>query len=557
MQQDGTYSCGPCCPAGDEVLTGDYLNATGKLHCQCPKANQYTVKSGSQTLCKTYLTCPYYAFNVVDQGVAAGGTGSLYTYSGPPLNPSFSSCLQQQRAVADSICGKFAGVGFYDDCVAIYFGVPPNTDTALEDYYWQMHQQYQFNTVTQVEIRGGAPTPVGGVVYLNSACQQVAGVPPAASVCNAGSFGWMESPISLLWTNDGDVDSQITLTRFAVDPNKNGQYFLWKGSSKAPLLVYDPDHNGKINDGTQLFGNWTFGGKRTASLGAGVGPSLWRDGFEALASLDADGDGKIDNAELKPLALWFDDNQNGIAEPGEVIPVADLGVTAIYYQPDRRDPITKSLIVSRGFERTDGGIVRTGAAVDWYSDGAATKEELIAKHLAHASLCGADESNGNPGQLSDMRDSKLDKSSFGPKAEQGEALAASTPKGPSITGMWRWSADQDQNFADASQAPQGYFTIAEDGKGGIAGHSYVQMTFPDTIADANSMLTVSAFKGERKTGHDQDAIHFVLEIPNSTIVTSDAHILEEGKLLEGSSEATVKYEGKPITIKYKWTAKRQ
>jgi hypothetical protein len=547
MNADGSYTCQACCPPGDLVLAGDYLNSSGQLQCQCPKAGQVAVVSGAKTVCKTRVSCPYYAFHVVEQSqtnhvISASytQTGSLYTYSGPPLDPSFSACLRQQLAIANSKCSSSL---FLDDCIASYFGAVDG----------QFGSQYHFNIVTQAD----GLMATGGVVYLNSSCQQVQGSPPAASACNAGSFGWIISPVSLLWTNDEDVDSQITLTAFAVDPNKPGQYFLWKGSSKAPLLVYDPEHKGQIKDGTQLFGNWTFGGKRTASLGMAVAPSLWRDGFEALATLDADGDGKIANAELEPLALWFDKNQNGIAEPGEVIPVADLGVTAIYFKPDRRDPITKSLIVSRGFERTERGIVRTGSAVDWYSDGAPTKEELIAKHLSHASLCGAVEANGDLAKLGSMDDPKLDRSPSKSKAEQSEALAASRRKRPSITGLWRWTADQDQNLPDANQLPQGYFTIADDGKGGIAGHSYVQMSFPDTIADPKSMLTVFAFKGERKAVHNQELIHFAGEIPYSTRMTSDAHILDGGKIMEGSSAATVKYEGKPITITYKWTAEKE
>jgi hypothetical protein len=128
---------------------------------------------------------------------------------------------------------------------------------------------------------------------------------------------------------------------------------------------------------------------------------------------------------------------------------------------------------------------------------------------------------------------------------------------PSITGLWRWSVEEDPNFPNPAQAPQGYFSFSEDGKGGISGHSYVQLTFPDTIVDAKSMLSVSAFKGERKITGGQDSINFVLKISNSTTIASEARIVEGGKVLEGSSAATVKYEDKPITINYRWKATRE
>ena len=368
-----------------------------------------------------------------------------------------------------------------------------------------------------------------------------------------GPLSWIISPVSLLWSDEEDVDSHVTLTQFAVDPTKRGRYFLWKGSRKAPLLVYDPDHKGQITDGTQLFGNWTFGGKRTASLDGGTAPSTWRDGFEALATLDADGDGKISGPELEPLALWFDKNQNGVAEPGEVIPLTDLGVTALYYKPDRRDPITRSLIVTRGFERRDGRGVRTGAAVDWYSDSAMTREELLAKHLAHAALCGADPSKKTKGVFP-SRDFDLNPITPLALPARPNAVTATGQKTPSIAGLWRWSVDEGLDSAKAS--PQGYFTIAEDGKGGIAGHSYVQVTFPNAVADATSMLSVSAFHGTRTATDGEDSVHFVIEIPNGTEVTNEARVLQSGQLLEGSSEATVNYEGKPISIRYRWKANK-
>src|SRR5690606_41632977 len=57
----------------------------------------------------------------------------------------------------------------------------------------------------------------------------------------------------------------------------------------------------------------------------------------ALGTLDADGDGQISGEELKPLALWFDENRDGVSQAGEVRPVVEAGVTALFYQPDRRE----------------------------------------------------------------------------------------------------------------------------------------------------------------------------------------------------------------------------
>lgn len=85
---------------------------------------------------------------------------------------------------------------------------------------------------------------------------------------------------------------------------------------KAGWLVYDANDSGKITSGRQMFGSVTFW-------------LFWRNGYEALASLDDNQDGWIDGAELEHLKIWRDENSNGVSEPGEVLPVAEWGITAI------------------------------------------------------------------------------------------------------------------------------------------------------------------------------------------------------------------------------------
>ena len=82
------------------------------------------------------------------------------------------------------------------------------------------------------------------------------------------------------------------------------------------ILVWDPGHTGKITSGLQLFGSvtwWLF----------------WKDGYEPLAALDNDHNGRLEGAELQGIAVWFDLNGNGIADPGEVVSLPSLGITSI------------------------------------------------------------------------------------------------------------------------------------------------------------------------------------------------------------------------------------
>ena len=87
------------------------------------------------------------------------------------------------------------------------------------------------------------------------------------------------------------------------------------------ILVWDPDRTGKIVSGRQLFGSRTW-------------QMIWRNGYEALAALDDDGNGWLEGRELAGIAIWFDRNGNGRSDPGEVVPVSVVGVTRIAVRPD-------------------------------------------------------------------------------------------------------------------------------------------------------------------------------------------------------------------------------
>lgn len=102
---------------------------------------------------------------------------------------------------------------------------------------------------------------------------------------------------------------------FDLDGTGRPQLYPWL-RPEAALLVWDPQHSGMVTSGRQLFGTVTWW-------------MFWTNGFQALDALDDDRDGWLRGRELDGLALWFDRNQNGRSDAGEVTPVEEAGIEAL------------------------------------------------------------------------------------------------------------------------------------------------------------------------------------------------------------------------------------
>ncbi len=117
----------------------------------------------------------------------------------------------------------------------------------------------------------------------------------------------------------GDLLADNSAVQFDLDGDDRVESWPWVRPDTG-ILVWDPEHSGRITSGRQLFGNATWW-------------MFFRNGYEALSALDDDRDGWLRGRELTGLSVWHDRNSNGLSERGEVTPVEAAGIECIATEP--------------------------------------------------------------------------------------------------------------------------------------------------------------------------------------------------------------------------------
>jgi len=328
------------------------------------------------------------------------------------------------------------------------------------------------------------------------------------------------TPISLVWS-DSYKTRASTLVNFKLNPHSDNNTWLWRGSEALPLLVYDPEHTGVITSATQLFGSWTFGGNGLASLveGSEYG-TPWRDGYEALSKMDKDIDGKVSGEELKDIALWFDKNQDGISQEGEVKTLSEVAVTALYYKADKKE--AGAIVASKGYEREVDGKTLIASSMDWYEKGLKDGFDIMLEGLNLSN-------QSNTPKLDNVSDHAKDVA-------------------PEISGAWAWSLDLPAKGA-------GFFSF-DTTEDGILGASLSRVGISG-LGGVASQVMFSHFEATAtKNSEGQAEIKFTVDGGEGAILTNTASLSKDGSQLIGKTVVAGSSLSASGTYEYSWKAER-
>lgn len=156
-------------------------------------------------------------------------------------------------------------------------------------------------------------------------------------------------PLILDLDGDGIETTNVTDgAYFDHDSNGFSEQTGWVNSDDG-LLVLDRNNDGIINDGKELFGDQTI-------LSNGQKAS---NGFQALAELDSNADGKIDanDAAFNQLRIWQDIDGDGYSTADELLTLEEAGIQSINLQSEIStvtDPEGNTQTRTGSFEKIDG-----------------------------------------------------------------------------------------------------------------------------------------------------------------------------------------------------------
>ena len=205
--------------------------------------------------------------------------------------------------------------------------------------------------------RDAGPDPIVAL-FAGLSSEQADGVEGYCRQVNRGSRG-CDTPLVIAFDAQPIVFTPASADRFAFtagDPVATD----WP-TAQTPWIALDRDGDGAISSGAELFGD--------ASVLPGGATA--RNGFVALAALDANRDGTIDRDDpaFAALLLWADHNGDHASSPDELRPLASVVISIpLAYRPDARCNDRHDCEGERGMVRwrDPSGSEHAGAVVDVY-----------------------------------------------------------------------------------------------------------------------------------------------------------------------------------------------
>jgi hypothetical protein len=343
----------------------------------------------------------------------------------------------------------------------------------------------------------------------------------ANQICGDLSIDVMISPISMIAGSNTKLPR--TIARFAINPYSPERWTIWRGSSTAPLLALDRDKNGRIDDGTELFGEWFRGG-----ISGTNERTPWKNGFEALRSLDSDGSGSLEGNELIGVLAWFDRNQNAISEEGELKSLLSIGIRKIRVAQAYRPLTGRDLMSDDSVLIDTNGEEARFSLIDWYSHTYPSPLEAINSWRGDA----------EPGDVDDNAPISAPPVKTDLFEQSGHQ---------SLGGFWTWTIDGSDG---ADSGSNGYFMFVQEGSK-IAGYTVSEeLIVPNSKSDVRSVMSSHLLFGVRDYVDNQPGVRFGV-ISNDTRVANTAYLAQNGLLI---GESQVIRGGQSLT--YRWRAKR-
>jgi hypothetical protein len=331
---------------------GDYLRVLGEANC----GGEIRLVEGFVPLADVKDALPSQAtMNTTSQSASVMVATQAKTASAPApaaapavaAGPTYSGCTQIIFEVMGHDCKNQSKERPFIGCL-----VPGEWFRKAQDKLqlivkgnaarWQVRIEGQTHTVDAPKYKEGEDTyllPIKDVLDKNNSRAEtfeweVSGLDASNNTVGkkCSYQGRLMSPLVLDLENVGKFDglgAAESRVKFDLAGEGTRVQTGWVNPSMG-FLAMDKNGNGRIDDGTELFGEAT-------RLSNG---KISKNGYTALADLDENNDGVVSSADSRfgSLLVWLDSNGNGVTENGELRSLASLQIEklGVAYSPSVR-----------------------------------------------------------------------------------------------------------------------------------------------------------------------------------------------------------------------------